>query len=173
VRGPFRSRLHRNARPLPHGGPTMFAAALGIAAIVGSAGGTAANAATSCDPSGDICVVVPDTVQTPLGQLTITASQTHVVTVRLNPLSPNTLVIGVPFAYPPGPPVIPGYVRTSIRTTGGLVNVDTIVIPPGPPGRISLPNMAIVSIHPPNPCRSHTSGATVVFTPTYPPEPPV
>jgi hypothetical protein len=166
------SRLHPNERSHRHLALVTFVAGLGVAAIVGWTGVSAAGAATQCNPDGDICVVVPDTVQTPLGVLTVTATATNVVTAHLDPISPNTLVIGIPFAYPPGPPVIPGYARTSIATTGGLVNVDTITIPPGPHGRISLPNLAIVSIHPPSPCRAHTTGTTVVFTPIYPPGPP-
>ena len=35
-----------------------------------------------------------------------------------------------------------------------------------------LPDLAIVSIHPPNPCRVKTTGTTVVFTPIIPPGPP-
>jgi hypothetical protein len=32
--------------------------------------------------------------------------------------------------------------------------------------------LAIVSIHPPSPCRVRTSGTTVTFTPIIPPRPP-
>jgi hypothetical protein len=96
-----------------------------------------------------------------------------VVTVHLDPIAPNTLVFGIPFAYPPGPPSLPGYTRTTISTTGGLVNIDTIQIPPGPPGRYAVPNLAVISIHPPSHCRARTTGTTVVFTPIIPPGPPI
>jgi hypothetical protein len=36
----------------------------------------------------------------------------------------------------------------------------------------ALPDLAIVSIHPPSPCRVSISGTTVVFTPIIPPGPP-
>ncbi|WP_295692602.1 hypothetical protein [Lapillicoccus sp.] len=134
---------------------------------------TPATAATVCNPGGDICVVVPDTVQTPLGLVTVTVSATNVATVHLAPNTANVLVFGVPFAIPPGPPGLPGYTRTSVATTAGVINIDSIVVPPGPPGRFALPNLAVISIIPPGPpCRATTSGTTVVFTPIIPPGPP-
>jgi hypothetical protein len=51
------------------------------------------------------------------------------------------------------------------------VNIDTVSIPPGPPGFVftSFTGLVIVSIHPPSPCRmTVTRTATdtvVVFTP--------
>jgi hypothetical protein len=134
---------------------------------------TPASGATACDPGTDICVVVPDTVQTPLGTVTVTVSTANIVTVQLTPTDPNTVVSGIPFALPPGPPSLPGYTRTSITTAGGVVNIDTFLVPPGPPGRFALPNLAIVSIHPPSPCRVLANGTTVVFTPIIPPGPPL
>ncbi len=118
----------------------------------------------SADPvcTGDTCVVAPNTVQTPLGPATITVSAGNVVTVQLAPTTVNTLVLGLPFSIPPGPP---SFVRTSIGTSGGVVNIDTHMIPPGPPSRSAVPNLAIVSIHPPSPCRVNTNGTTVVFIP--------
>ena len=139
-------------------------AGLGVAAILGC-GVTAAVADSVCIPGGDVCVVVADTVSTPLGPVTVTTEVTNVVTVHLAPTSPHTLILGVAFAYPPLPSGLPGYTRTSITTSAAVINVDTIAIPPGPPGRTALPNLAIVSIHPPGPCRAVTSGSTVVFTP--------
>jgi hypothetical protein len=115
--------------------------------------------------TGDICVITPDTVQTPLGPVTVTVSATLVVSVQLAPSAPNTLVFGIPFSIPPGPPGLPGYSRTSIQTSGGLVDIDTVSVPPGPPGRFTLPNLAIISIHPPGPCRVSTRGNLVTFTP--------
>ncbi len=49
-----------------------------LAALTGL-GATTADAASVC--TGDLCVVVPDIVQTPLGLATITVSATDVVTV--------------------------------------------------------------------------------------------
>ena len=133
---------------------------------------SAANAASVCDPGTDVCVVVPDTVQTPLGPAIVTDSAEHVVTVQLTPTTPSTLVFGIPFAIPPGPPGLPGYARTSITTAGGVVNIDTFLAPSGTANSFALPDLAIVSIHPPGPCRVRTSGTTVVFTPIFPPGPP-
>jgi hypothetical protein len=129
-----------------------------------------ASAASVCDPGTDICVIT-DTVQTPLGPVTIAVNAANVVTVQLTPTVPRTLVIGIPFAIPPGPPALPGYARTSITTAGGVVNIDTFLAPPAA-SRFALPNLAIVSIHPPSPCRVRTGGTTVVFTPIVPPGPP-
>ncbi len=145
---------------------------LGLSAGALAAFAGPATAATACDPGSDICVVVPDTVQTPLGPVTVAVSAENVVTVQLTPTTSNTVVAGIPLAFPPGPPTLPGYMRTSITTAGGIVNIDTFLIPPGPPGRFALPSLAIVSIHPPGPCRVRTNGTTVVFTPIIPPGPP-
>ena len=147
----------------------LGSAAVSIGLTVGALTGLGvgqASAATVC--TADTCVVVPDTVQTPLGLVTVTVSATSVVTVQLAPTTPNTLVFGIPFSFPPGPPILPGYTRTSIETTGGTVTIDTILFPPGPPGRFALPNLAIISIHPPNPCRVATRGTVVTFTPIVP-----
>ena len=149
-------------------GSAVLAVGLTTGALVGL-GAAPVSAEAGC--TGDLCVVVPDTVQTPLGLVTVTVSATNVVTVQLAPTAPNTLVLGVPFSYPPGPPSMPGYARTSIDTAGGLVTIDTFMIPPGPPLRWALRNLAIISIHPPSPCRALTTGTTVVFTPIYPPGP--
>jgi len=145
---------------------------LTAATLVGL-GSTQASAAVQCDPSGDVCAVVPDTAQTPLGLVTVTVTTANVVTVHLDPAVPNTVVIGVPFHYPAGPPGLPGYTRTTIATTGGLVSIDTIQIPPGPPARIALPNLVIISISPPGPpCRARTVGTSVTFSLIFPPGPP-
>lgn len=129
-------------------------------AMMVTLGAPPAHAATVC--TGDYCVVV-NTLQTPLGVATISASATHVVTVQFAPTVANTWVFGIPFSIPPGPPNF--FTRTSIATSGGLVSIDTFMIPPGPPGFAAFPNLAIISIHPPSPCRVLTSGTTVVFTP--------
>jgi hypothetical protein len=148
----------------------LLSVGLSAGAVAAFAG--PATAASTCDPGSDTCVVVPDTAQTPLGPVTVTVSADNVVTVQLTPTAPNTVVVGIPLSFPPGPPTLPGYARTSITTAGGVVNIDTFLIPPGPPGRFALPNLAIVSIHPPGPCRVRTNGTTVVFTPIIPPGPP-
>lgn len=131
-----------------------------------------AAATTACDPGSDTCVVVPSTAQTPLGPVTVTVSAGNVVTVQLAPAAPGTLVLGIPFAIPSGPPTLPGYARTSIATASGEVDIDTFLAPSGSPGRFALPNLAIISIHPPNPCHVRANGTTVVFTPIIPPGPP-
>jgi hypothetical protein len=148
----------------------LLAAGLTVSAVAAFA--APAGAASVCDPGTDICVVVPDTVQTPLGPVTVTVGADNVVSVQLTPALPNTVVAGIPFAIPPGPPGLPGYTRTSITIAGGVVNIDTFLIPPGPPGRFALPDLAIVSFHPPGPCRVRTNGTTVVFTPINPAGPP-
>jgi len=142
----------------------MLVAGFSITALTGFAA-PAATAATSCDL--DVCVIIPDTVQTPVGAVTVTVSAANVVSVQVAPTVACTLVLGIPFAVPPGPPALPNYSRTSVQTTGGEVDIDTIAIPPGPPCR-SLPNVAIISIHPPSPCRVSTRGTLVTFTPIRP-----
>jgi hypothetical protein len=105
-------------------------------------------------------------VTTPAGVVTVTTTPDNVVTVHLEPTMANTFVLGLSIQYPPGPPILPGYLRTTIATaSAGTVSVDTIVYPPGPPIRANLPNIAIITIHPPSPCRAHTIGSTVTFTP--------
>lgn len=170
---PSHLRPHRQSN-LRRVGSMLLGAGL-LAATVVAGLPAAASASTVCDPAGDVCVVYPDSVQTPLGLVTVTASSANVVTVHLEPTSPNTLVVGVPFTVParwllgcPG-----GCTRTTIDTSGGLVTIDTFAFPPGPPTRIALPSLAFVSIHPPGPCRASTSGTTVTFTPIQtPPGPP-
>ncbi len=150
-----------------------FLLAAGLAAgAVPALTASPASAASACDPGTDVCVVVPDTVQTPLGLVTVAVSPANVVTVHLTPAAPGTLVLGIPFAIPPGPPGLPGYARTAITTAGGVVAIDTFTAPPGPLSQLGPPGLAIVSIHPPSPCRVRTSGTTVVFTPIIPPGPP-
>ena len=130
-----------------------------------------AQAATTC--TGDICVV-GNSVDTPLGPVTLTVSSANVVTATLTPIT-RTVVFGIPFTFPPGPPTRPGYNRTTIDTAGGIINIDEILIPPGPPGRLALTSLSLVSIHPPSPCRAQTTGSTVTFTPVtavIPPGPP-
>jgi hypothetical protein len=157
------TRLQKPTERLPRRvTAAMLAAGLSIAALTGL-GAVPASADTVC--TGDVCVVVPDAVPTPVGSVTISVSAANVVTVQLAPTVPNTLVFGIPFSIPPGPPGLPGYSRTSIQTTGGLVNIDTVVSPPGPPNRAALPNLAVISIHPPGPCRVTTRGTLVTFTP--------
>ena len=160
-----RNRTNRKKHPMKICSPArsiIAAAAFAAVALLGSA--APASADTTC--TSDTCVVNNDT-QTPAGVVTVTATADNVVTVHLTPTATNTIVFGVPFAYPPGPPTFPGYTRTSIATaSAGTVNIDTILFPPGPPTAPSLPTIVIISIHPPGPCRSRTVGTTVTFTPT-------
>lgn len=128
-------------------------------------------AADSCPVGSDTCTVGQG-VQTPAGVVTVSVAADNVVTVVLTPAKPNTLLFAVPFAIPPGPPAIPALTRTTVVTSAGIVNIDTVVIPPGPPARFSLPNVVVVSIHPPGPCRATVTGDTVVFTPVGAPQPP-
>ena len=147
-----------NARSIRSSAATLVVA---IVPLIGFAA-PAAHADTAC---GDSCTI-GGTVQTPLGAVTVTTTPTNVVTVQLAPTKPGTLVFGVPFAVPPGPPGLPGYTRTTIQTaTAGTISVDTYLAPSGPRWFATLPNLAIISIHPPGPCRVETAGDTVVFTP--------
>jgi hypothetical protein len=148
----------------------LLAAGLTLSAMTVFAA-SPASAASVCDPGTDICAIT-DTVQTPLGPVTIAVSAASIVTVQLSPAAPKTLVFGIPFAIPPGPPALPGFARTSITTAGGVVDIDTFLAPPGVASWFALPNLAIISIHPPSPCRVVTSGTTAVFTPIVPPGPP-
>ena len=148
----------------------LLAAGLTVSAMTALAA-SPANAASVCAPGADTCVIT-DAVQTPLGPVTIEVSAANVVTVQLTPTATRTLTIGIPFAIPPGPPGLPGYARTSITTAGAVVNIDTFLAPPASANSFALPGLAIVSIHPPGPCRVRTSGTTVVFTPVFPPGPP-
>jgi hypothetical protein len=152
-------------------GSLVLSAGLTAGALAGLAV-SPVSASAVCDPGGDICVVYPDSVSTPLGLVTVTTSATNVVTVRLAATSPNTVVFGIPFSIPPGPPCRISCARTTIDSPGGVIAIDTFQIPPGPPLRSALPSLAIISIHPPGPCRATTSGTTVVFTPILPPGPP-
>ena len=175
-----RSNPARSSRPRPtlRRRTASLLMTVGLSAVVvAGIGSTPALAATTCDPGADQCSVVPDSVQTPLGLVTVTVSEGNVVTVALTPTSPGTVLLGIPFALPPGPPCrttgnacgLPGHAQASIDTTGGLVVIDTVI---WPTSRLALPNLAIVSIHPPGPCRAQTNGMTVVFTPIVPPGPP-
>lgn len=120
-------------------------------------------------------------ITTPLGTATVAVSALNVVTVDFAATDPShTFVAALPFAIPPGPPcrltggavsVAPGppcFVRNSLATSGGTVNIDTVSIPPGP-SVFPFSSLAIISIHPPSPCRmTVTRTATdtiVVFTP--------
>jgi hypothetical protein len=118
---------------------------------------------TTC--GADTCVV-NNVVQTPAGPVTVNVTTDNIVTVHLTPVAANTIVFGLPFQYPPAPASAPGYTRVSMATaSAGTVNIDTILSPPGPPTRLGVPTIVIISIHPPNPCRSRTIGSTVTFTP--------
>jgi hypothetical protein len=143
--------------------PTRSLIAAAVVAVCLLAAAPPANGETTC--GADTCVVNND-VQTPAGPVTVTVTADNIVTVHLTPAISNTLVFGVPFQYPSAPANLPGYSRISITTaSAGTVNIDTILSPPGPPTRPSMSTIVIISIHPPNPCRSRTAGSTVTFTP--------
>ena len=59
------------------------------------------------------------------------------------------------FSIPPGPPAGLSGTRTTMDSPGGLVAIDTFQIPPGPPLRSARPSLAMISIHPPGPCRAN------------------
>jgi len=146
-------------RMLPTARSMVAAAAITVIPIAGLAAPARADAVCTD------CVTVQVT-QTSAGAVTVSATADNVVTVHVDPIAPNTFVFGLPFQYPPGPPVLPAYQRTSVITqTAGTVNIDTIVYPPGPPVRPAFPNIVIITIHPPSPCRVHTDASTVTFTP--------
>ena len=129
--------------------------------------GEAASPAFADTCTGDNCVI-DSTVQTPAGLITVSTSPGNVVAVHLTPVNPKTIVIGLPFTLPAGALVSGcpgGCTRTTIETTGGLVTIDTILIPPGPPGSPSFPTIVVIQTHPPGPCRARTAGTTVTFTP--------
>lgn len=154
-------------RPGRRAAALLLTAGLTVSAMTALAA-SPAGAATVCAPGADSCVIT-DSVNTPLGPVTIAVSAANVVTVQLTPTAPRTLVLGIPFAIPPGPPGLPGYARTSITTAGGVVDIDTFL---ASPGKTTWFDLAVVAIHPPGPCRVQTSGSTVVFTPVVPPGPP-
>lgn len=123
-----------------------------------------ASATFICNLDSGICTD-DSSVQTPLGLVHISVDATNVVTVHLTLDKPATRVFGRPSSIPPGPPVRPGYARISVFTTGGAVDIDTIVRPTGQPDQSNRASQVIISIHPPSPCRVSTFGTTVVFTP--------
>ena len=97
--GPPRKRPGRLVASL------LLAAGLAVSTVTVFAA-PPARAASVCDPGTDSCVIT-DTVQTPLGSVTVEVSAANVVTVQLTPTAPSTLVVGIPFAIPPGPPGCP------------------------------------------------------------------
>jgi hypothetical protein len=141
----------------------VVGASAALACVFGLLTAAPVAATFTCNQDSGVCTD-DSVVQTPLGQVDISVSDRNVVTVHLAPIYRGTLVLGIARSYPPGPPTTPGYSRTSVVTTGGTVYIDTIHAGPL--------NVAVISIHPPSPCRVSTSGTTVVFTPVYPPGPP-
>src|ERR1700722_3352798 len=131
---PARKRSGRRVAPL------LLAAGLAVSAMTALAV-SPARAASVCAPGVDTCVIT-DSVQTPVGPVTIAVSAANVVSVQLTPTAPRTLVIGIPFAIPPGPAALPGYARTSITTAGGVVDIDTFLAPPGSANGFALPSLA-------------------------------
>jgi hypothetical protein len=149
---PFRRRL-------------SLLATLGLLACLFTIGAGSVSAAVVCQDCQN------PSITTPLGNATVTVSPTNVVTVDFAATDPShTFVAALPFAYPPGPPSR-GFVRNSLVTAGGTVNIDTVSLPPGPPnfGFTRFTSLVIVSIHPPGPCRMTltrtTTDTLVIFTP--------
>jgi hypothetical protein len=154
-----------------------FLAAVGLLAGLLTIGAGSVSAAVVCQDCQN------PSITTPLGTATVVVSAANVVTVDFAATDPShTFVAALPFAVPPGPPcrltggavsIPPGppcFVRNSLVTSGGTVNIDTVSIPPGPQGfAFTFTSLAIISIHPPSPCRmTVTRTATdtlVVFTP--------
>jgi hypothetical protein len=89
-------------------------------------------------------------VQTPVGRVTVTAEADNVVVVHLDPTSPHTLVVGLPFTLPALPATLPGYNRTTLNTTEGVVTIDSLQPSAGFPARFAT---------------TSTTGSTVTFTP--------
>ena len=137
-------------------------ASAALACVFGFLTAAPVAATFTCNQDSGVCTD-DSVVQTPLGQVDISVSDRNVVTVHLTPIYRRTLVLGIAQSLLPGPPTIPGYSRTSVVTIGGTVYIDTIQAGPV--------NVAVISIHPPSPCRVSTSGSTVVFTPVYLPGP--
>jgi hypothetical protein len=147
----------------------MARRSLSILATVGLLVGLLTVGSTPVSADVVICPECFPSISTPLGNAIVTVSATNVVTVVFTPTDPvHTYVAGVPFSYPPGPPTFP-VTRNSLVTTGGTVNIDAVALPPGPPTFPTFTSLAVVSIHPPSPCRlTLTRSATstlVVFTP--------
>ena len=146
-------------------GVGLIAAGLTIGAL--AQGAAPANAYVVCSDNQDACTAYPDTVQTPLGLVTVTVNtDTNAVTVELAATAADTRVVGIPHGIAAGANSAAGFTRTSIDTAGGLVNIDTFLHPPSP----IRPSLALISIHPPSPIRAITTGTTVRF---FPPGPPV
>lgn len=81
----------------------LSAAAIGMSRAI-------ASAAAPCSVNTDQCQV-NNTVQTPAGLVSVTVGPGHVVTVRLTPVKPNTLVRAMPATFQPHP-------RTASDTAG-------------------------------------------------------
>ena len=94
---------------------------LSVGLTVGTLAGLSAgrvSAYSVCDPGGDVCAVYPDSVQSPLGLVTVDVSATNVVTVHLDAIDANTLVIGIPWASA-RTPRSPGFLADDHRHGGG------------------------------------------------------
>lgn len=136
----------------------MVAVALGatVLALVTSVGLMSPAVATfTCNQDTGVCTD-DSTVDTPLGQVDVSVSETNVVTVHLTPLYPRTSVVGIPQSHPPSP-IRSGFTRTSVATIAGTVDIDT--------AQQGSTNVALISFHPPSPIRVSSTGTTVVFTP--------
>ena len=81
-------------RPGRRVAPLLLAAGLTVSAMTVLAA-SPASAASVCAPGTDTCVIT-NSVNTPLGPVTIAVSAANAVTVQLTPIVPSTLVIGIP-----------------------------------------------------------------------------
>jgi hypothetical protein len=143
----------------------LLAAALLLLGVAGPA------AADGC--STDLCPPPAQTVQTPVGPVTITADPTDVVTVQFAPDEPIRIV-ALPGEGLPSAPADAGnpdvLFRTTVDTTGGEVTIQTVTLQKLP-GQRKPATLTLVRIHPPSPCRVTVSETTVVFTPLDLPAP--
>jgi hypothetical protein len=143
----------------------LFASSLlaAVLLVLGRAGPAPA-ADTIC--TVDVCPPV-QAVHTPLGQVAITADLTNVTTVRFAVGQPTLILASPEYPIIPGNPI--RVFSATVDTTGGAVTITTVQLH----GLGTPLQLAIVSIHPPNPCRPTVTGTTAVFTPIIPSGPPL
>ena len=123
--------------------------------------------AAADDCSFEDCRPQVQTVQTPVGPVTITADATNVVTVRFTPDEPIRLIVVPGDPQSPSDRTIPdnpgSLFRISVPTTGGVVTIATVVLRKLP-GKRKPPTLTL-KMESPTRCGAVVDGATVVFTP--------